>query len=473
MRKLRKVMALLMTLAMVMGLSLTAFADTGDGEASITVKGLTKEPTTVSIYKVIDWNEAESSWTIENWAQGNDEDGNPYVDDSKDPYVINWEGLRENIAGATVVDTKETSDGNVLFSGLDIGAYLIVASGNVDENGKTVYSAMGTYTYKTDPNTHLMVADQKTINAKGSNYTLTKTYEDENDSFVGRGDTITYNIETVFQSFQKGSENRAFSITDTPSGITIKDIKVYVGDMHTPLNLGSDYTLTPDNGPWQESEAVTVNFTETYLAEDGHAANDVKVAVTAQVTGDGEYSNSASSSNSEKPTDPVGGDTGSIQINKKDEDGNSLAGATFSISSGGSKLSFVQVEGLTDVYRLATQEEVNDENVVKVQDILLTTGTLVVKGLDEGTYEIVEEEAPDGYSVVEIPDKTIVDVETNNEGTKTDKVAHIVFDVEDTTLASLPETGGIGTTIFTIGGCVIMIAAAGLYFASRRKHGEN
>ena len=33
----------------------------------------------------------------------------------------------------------------------------------------------------------------------------------------------------------------------------------------------------------------------------------------------------------------------------------------------------------------------------------------------------------------------------------------------------LPSTGGIGTTIFTIGGCAIMIIAAGLYFASRRK----
>ena len=32
-----------------------------------------------------------------------------------------------------------------------------------------------------------------------------------------------------------------------------------------------------------------------------------------------------------------------------------------------------------------------------------------------------------------------------------------------------PSTGGIGTTIFTIGGCAIMIIAAGLFFATRRK----
>ena len=42
-------------------------------------------------------------------------------------------------------------------------------------------------------------------------------------------------------------------------------------------------------------------------------------------------------------------------------------------------------------------------------------------------------------------------------------------EIKNTKLASLPSTGGIGTTIFTVGGCAIMIIAAGLYFATRRK----
>ena len=45
--------------------------------------------------------------------------------------------------------------------------------------------------------------------------------------------------------------------------------------------------------------------------------------------------------------------------------------------------------------------------------------------------------------------------------------------IVNTKLASLPSTGGIGTTIFTIGGCVIMIAAAALFFVNRRKSEEN
>ena len=39
----------------------------------------------------------------------------------------------------------------------------------------------------------------------------------------------------------------------------------------------------------------------------------------------------------------------------------------------------------------------------------------------------------------------------------------------NTKLSALPSTGGIGTTIFTIAGCAIMIAAAGFFFASRKK----
>ena len=41
--------------------------------------------------------------------------------------------------------------------------------------------------------------------------------------------------------------------------------------------------------------------------------------------------------------------------------------------------------------------------------------------------------------------------------------------VMNTKLIALPSTGGIGTTIFTVAGCGIMIAAAFFFFASRKK----
>jgi len=46
------------------------------------------------------------------------------------------------------------------------------------------------------------------------------------------------------------------------------------------------------------------------------------------------------------------------------------------------------------------------------------------------------------------------------------------IEITNTKLIALPSTGGIGTTIFTVAGCAIMIAAAGFFFATRKKEEE-
>lgn len=132
-------------------------------------------------------------------------------------------------------------------------------------------------------------------------------------------------------------------------------------------------------------------------------------------------------------------------------------------------------------------------------------GQIELKGLAAGTYYIKETKAPAGYSVnatavkVEITGLTFNDndeltgwtikvnnqdvasfVYGTNEGGKTEFVrsdsirnegTEFVngYNILNTKITALPATGGIGTTIFTIVGCGIMIAAAGLFFASRRK----
>ena len=86
-------------------------------------------------------------------------------------------------------------------------------------------------------------------------------------------------------------------------------------------------------------------------------------------------------------------------------------------------------------------------------------GVVVAKGLDDGEYNLVEEKAPAGYSVVEVPSVTIANGDN--------PVA--TANVADSKLHSLPHTGGMGTTLFTIAGCAIMVAAAGFFFASRKR----
>ena len=134
-------------------------------------------------------------------------------------------------------------------------------------------------------------------------------------------------------------------------------------------------------------------------------------------------------------------------------------------------------------------------------------GYLSFTGLDAGTYTLQETKAPEGYSLndTKIPVEITAtyndngtlnsySIKVNNENTSTytatydadgkGEVTDIdctpehendwsdvsdTHEIKNTKLASLPSTGGIGTTIFTIGGCAIMIIAAGLFFASRRK----
>ncbi len=99
----------------------------------------------------------------------------------------------------------------------------------------------------------------------------------------------------------------------------------------------------------------------------------------------------------------------------------------------------------------------------------------MVQGLNVGTYTFTEKTAPKGYSVNENPATATLEVTAENgaEGENGTPVANKVItqttSMTDTKLSALPSTGGIGTTIFTIGGCAIMILAAGLFFATRRK----
>lgn len=429
---------------MVLGMSITAFATeagtaTQAATGKITVEGLTKEKTTVKIYKVVSWDEANSEWKVENWAKGK-------VDLTKDPVTINWNALKEIATDTNLYQAaKEVSNGTAEFDNLEIGAYLITANGI-----NTEYNVMGDFTYDYDSD-NLMVPAQKTISAKASNYTVVKTFENgDPDKFVKLGDSIPFVITTTFPSYEDGTDNRTFTITDTPTGMKITDIKVKVGN--DELRANTDYTLDktlPSTG------AVTVNFASAYIGTDNtHAGKTVTVEVTATVTETGKYSNKATTNKAFDPS-TVEGETGSITINKVDKKDNVLKGAEFSVALDGTKLEFVEVE--TGVYRLATADDAEN---TKVTNVVATNGSVVVKGLDEGTYKIVEEKAPKGYSVVDVPDQTI---------SKSQNATNITVKVTDTKLSALPHTGGIGTTIFTIAGCAIMVAAAFFFFTSRKK----
>lgn len=93
----------------------------------------------------------------------------------------------------------------------------------------------------------------------------------------------------------------------------------------------------------------------------------------------------------------------------------------------------------------------------------------VFYAMDEFTKE---EATADGYQAAYLDSENTttssgVTVTTNQAaGSGT---AMLGTSIPNTKLSTLPGTGGIGTTIFTVGGCAIMVVAAGLFIASRKK----
>ena len=101
---------------------------------------------------------------------------------------------------------------------------------------------------------------------------------------------------------------------------------------------------------------------------------------------------------------------------------------------------------------------------------------LQVGWIKNGTFYSFDEvgENTDGYQAAYLEsEKTTTSTETSfEENGDVGGTALLDDAIPNTKLSTLPGTGGIGTTIFTIGGCAIMIAAAALYFVSRKKTEE-
>lgn len=101
-------------------------------------------------------------------------------------------------------------------------------------------------------------------------------------------------------------------------------------------------------------------------------------------------------------------------------------------------------------------------------NVTLTTtdaGLLVIKGLTTGEYELTETKAPAGYNL--LPTAQKVKVEATGQ-TNVLNISATKVQIDNNSGAELPETGGMGTTLFYILGGLLVVAA-GFTFVVRRK----
>lgn len=453
MKKIKKMMAALLAMVMMLAMTTTAFA-AGKLTSNITVKGLTDGvKTTLNAYQAVSYNQDANDWVVADWA-------NAYirVDEAKNAYVIDdAEGLGKAAESQVAKYTGTAMGTEHVFENVEIGAYVILAT-----DTKTTYTTMVANTY--DEAAEYIAAKDETINAKASGSDLDKKAE-EGDKFVGRGETVTFTVTTTFPNFEVAdSKDNTFKIVDTPTGLDITKV--------TSLTIGGD-EFTNYTTEEAENGVFTIDLTNAIGTKNENAGKTIVVTYEAVVTTDEGYSNTANAMKNEKDygTDTEKGYTADITItkyasdndNNKLENNTKLAGAKFKVHENnkeGKVLSFVKVSD--GVYKLAMADEEGAVEEIEVAGEGDAKGTVKVTGLAEGTYFFEETKAPEGYSINE--DGVTVTVEAKDDA-NVSATGHLI----DTKLASLPGTGGIGTTIFTIGGCIIMIAAAGFYFLSRKK----
>ena len=101
-------------------------------------------------------------------------------------------------------------------------------------------------------------------------------------------------------------------------------------------------------------------------------------------------------------------------------------------------------------------------------------GTFTISGLDTGTYYLEEIKAPAGYNMLKEPIEIVITASINQStdaGTATvtyNKTSTGDVKVENQTGTELPSTGGIGTTIFYIVGSLLAVGAVILLVTKKR-----
>ena len=452
MNKIKKVLAMLLALAMVLGTTLTTFAAVGDSvqdyKSDIIINGLADgDNTVINIYQAVTLVEVDGAyeWVVADWAKD-------YIvlNQGKTAYEIqDPDGLKAAALHQTPTDRQNVNGTTATFIDMNVGAYVILASGQ-----KAVYNLMVADTY--DASQTYMAAKDAVINAKTSGYNVDKSADDK---FIAKGQSVTFTITTTFPTFEAVSTDNSFKIVDTPTGLTITNVTaVTIGGVILDGASGA-YGTGDDAGNYTIDLSDQIGTTVETLNDN--AGKQVIVTYEAEVTADDGYSNTVNTFRNDQKLGEgkTEGFTGDITITKKDENDNSLKGAEFSVYKNGA-VEALYFTGSNGVYSLANKDAEGANQTIAVND----GGVVQIKGLDEGSYHFEETKAPDGFSIN--TNGVTVKIEPD-ESVK----ANISMEDEiiDTKLSSLPSTGGIGTTIFTIGGCLIMIVAAGLFFASRRK----
>ncbi len=401
----------------------------------------------------------------------------------------------------TGADLTLTTDaqGEIKVEGLSQGTYRFIETdiGTNTEyimDGATVYEfvvgADGSITDSTgNAITEISVSNYKPELTKEVKQNATSTtYGEKGDYSVG--DTVDYKVTISIP--ENITSLKTFQIVDVPTNITdtlssiemtVDGTAVATAAYSTPTQTGNGFTI--QFVPAEMAAYAGKDLVIEYQATLNTAPADMKVGNenTATLT----YSNNIIPTDTTNPnngktettndiTDDATVYSFAIEINKTGEDGTTaLSDVTFEMYK---KVATGTTGALTEAeYEAAGLSDPGTGNAwLKVNGTTLTTdgnGQATQTGLANGTYYLVETKTNEGYNLLSKPLEVEVNVEyidsQGNYVAVTDDTATVNVNIKNSKGFTLPITGGAGTLIFTLIGCVLVGGGAIILFRLKKK----
>lgn len=344
------------------------------------------------------------------------------------------------------VDSKKATSTTVKFDKLSLGYYL-------------VDTTTGSLLNLTTTNPDAVIDEKNTVVPKVDKDVKedsTGNYGKTNDATIG--DTIEFKA-----TITTGAGFTKYVLRDTMSaGLTFNANSVVVKVGTTTVDT-SNYTVTSG----KDGYTFVVEFKDSYIVT---LPKNTKIEVyytatlneNAVVEGNGNPNELDLAYGENNTTDKVKTTTYTYAFDlvKNDKDKNQLEGAKFKLlDKTGKEIKVVLVDVTKNIYRVAVGNE---------EGVLIVVGKATIGGLDADEYQLEEVEAPVGYNKLTSTVKFTI---TGKNGNNTyERVSNEVINY---TGSQLPETGGMGTTLFLTLGSILVIGFGLLLVTKLRVYKEN
>ena len=494
MKAIKKAMSVLVSLLMIFTFALPAFA------ASATTYTITAPATThqYEIYQIFTGDLSEGILSNVKWG----ENGTGAKGEAVDAAII------KALTDVNTKSDREKLDVVEQYAKLDSTSSPVATI----TNGQTYRAAAGYYLIKDKDNTVsgtdtyttyiVQVVGDVTITPKSDAPSFEKKVKDTNDTTGATsgwqdsadydiGDVVPFKLEGTVSSKYNDYKTYYFAFHDqAETGLTFNadSVKVYVDG--NEITSGYSVETSPADGDTfdvvfdnlkdiagvdiKAGSKITVEYTATLndKAVLGSQGNVNKAKLEFSNNPNEEQDGSKKPETGETPWDNVIVFTYQVVVNKVKANGDALSGAEFTLE----KL-------LKDGTKKRVAVETNTEGTI-----------FTFKGLDDGDYILTETVTPATYNTIEPIKFTVTadhniawsteartEILTSLTGNVTSGTADFTPDKTEGSLttnvvnqsgATLPGTGGIGTTIFYVIGGLLMAAAAVLLITKKRMNSD-